>query len=83
MSIWQHIADDSIKNAHSWHTVIKKTLILLAENPLIGKLRTDLAENIRSFPIGNYVIIYIPIPDGIRVFRIFHGARDIQSIWQS
>jgi toxin ParE1/3/4 len=34
---------------------------------------------LRSFPVGNYVIFYIPIPDGIEVVRVMHGRQDIDA----
>ncbi len=49
----------------------------LALNPDLGQLRTELASGqYRSLSIGNYVIYYRPVVEGIRVARILHGARD-------
>ena len=31
----------------------------------------------RSFPLGNHLIFYRPIDDGIELVRVLHGARDI------
>ena len=40
----------------------------------IGRAREELSPNLRSFPVGNYVIFYRPISDGIQVIRVLHGA---------
>jgi toxin ParE1/3/4 len=47
----------------------------------MGRIRSDLLPNLRSFPVGNYVIFYFPADDGIEVIRILHGARDIQQLF--
>ena len=49
--------------------------------PEVGRQRPDLAPNLRSLPAGNYVIFYRPIPDGIQLIRVLHGARDIPAIF--
>lgn len=54
---------------------------LLATSPLVGRNREDLAPNLRSFPVGNYVVFYQPEPDGIIVARILSGARDIPALF--
>ena len=46
------------------------------ESPLVGEIRyLPLAS-----PFKNYVVFYRPLPDGIEVLRVLHGARDIQGI---
>ena len=42
-------------------------------------MRGDLLKNLRSFPVGNYVIFYVPISDGIEVVRVMHGRQDIDA----
>jgi toxin ParE1/3/4 len=43
----------------------------------MGRARHGLLVNLHSFAVRNYVIFYQPIPDGIEVLRVLHGARDI------
>jgi toxin ParE1/3/4 len=33
--------------------------------------------SLRPFPVGNYIVFYLPLPDGINVVRILNGYRDI------
>lgn len=48
-----------------------------ARQPMMGDLREDLDEGLRSFLVlRNYVVIYQPIDDGIEILRIFHAARN-------
>jgi toxin ParE1/3/4 len=80
--IWDYIADDSEAQADAFIDTIDLKLRLLAEQPNIGRVRNELAENMRSFPLGRYVIFYLVIPDGIEVVRVLHGARDLDAIFQ-
>jgi toxin ParE1/3/4 len=48
----------------------------------MGKRRDELVTNVRSFPVGNYLIFYRPVNQGIEVLRVLHGARDIPSIFE-
>ncbi|WP_244443170.1 type II toxin-antitoxin system RelE/ParE family toxin [Bradyrhizobium sp. Ai1a-2] len=47
--------------------------------PRAGRAREDLAPKLRSFPVGNYLIFYVPVPDGIEVVRVMHARRDIDA----
>lgn len=55
---------------------------LLAEFPGLGQWRNDLAEGLRSFPVGNYLIFYFPLSDGITIVRVLHGARNLKRIFR-
>ncbi|WP_309731973.1 type II toxin-antitoxin system RelE/ParE family toxin [Chamaesiphon sp. OTE_75_metabat_556] len=55
---------------------------LLAEQPQLGRLRPELAENMRSLPIGRYVVFYIAMPSCVQVVRVLHGARDLAPIFE-
>jgi toxin ParE1/3/4 len=46
---------------------------LYAQQPLMGEARNDLGPTVRCFPVGNYVVIYEPLQDGIRVLLVVHG----------
>lgn len=50
---------------------------MLLENPLAGRERRELRADLRSFPAGNYVIFYVPLPDGVEIIRVMHGRQDI------
>lgn len=81
--IWDYIADDSEAQADAFIDTVDVKLQMLAGNPNIGRLRSELTENMRSFPIGRYIIFYVVIPDGIKVVRVLHGGRDLAVIFQS
>jgi toxin ParE1/3/4 len=56
---------------------LDETCELLSEHPLIGRLRPTLGENLRSFPVGNFLVFYTPAADGIDVARVIYGGRDL------
>ncbi len=53
----------------------------LAAFPYLGRARSDLAANLRSFIHRSYVIFYRPLPDGIELVRVLHGARDLAALF--
>jgi len=44
---------------------------------LIGRSRPELGENLRSFPVGNYLVFYVPRADGVDIARVIYGGRDL------
>jgi toxin ParE1/3/4 len=78
-SIWDFIAADSVKAADALIDRFEATFDMLARTPLAGRARHDLAANLRSFPVGSYVLFYIPLSDGIEVIRVLHGRQDIDA----
>lgn len=75
--IWRYIARDNPAAADRLITSIERQLSGLAAMSGIGREEPNLAANLRSFPVGNYLIFYRPIADGIALVRVLHGARDI------
>lgn len=77
LEIWEYIAAHNLPAADSLIDRFEVHLALLAATPEIGRKREELARNLRSFPVDNYVIFYRPRADGIELIRVLHGARDI------
>ena len=77
--IWDFIAADNIAAADAWIDKFDMQFKLLATQPLMGRTREELAKNLRSFPLGRYVIFYLPETNGITVVRVLHSARDIDT----
>ncbi len=81
LEIWDFIADDSIAAADRWVDHLDEQFRLLATQPMMGRARQELAPGVRSFPVGRYVVFYLPLDDGIDVVRVLHGARDIDAMF--
>jgi len=81
VEITLHIARDNPAAAERLLETIDDKCRLLARMPELGRKRPDLAPNLRSLPVGNYVIFYRSEMDGIQVIRVLHGARDIPALF--
>src|SRR5215831_13028234 len=63
--------------AYSFLDRLDEICNLLAEQPFIGRGRPELGEAMRSFPVGNYLVLYSPDEKGIYVARVVFGGRDL------
>lgn len=79
--IWDYLADDGEARADAFLTMMDGKFQLLSEHPALGRRREELAPGLRSFPAGRYVIFYLPVPNGVDIVRVLHGARDIETIF--
>jgi toxin ParE1/3/4 len=80
VDIWIYIAHDNPDAADRLLEEIDRKCDLLADNPRLGHARPDIAPEFRHWPVGNYLILYRPLPDGIEVVRVVHGARRLDSL---
>ena len=78
-SIWNFIASDNTGAANRLIDRIGEVFELLVRNPLAGRKRPELRQDLRSFPVGSYVVFYVPLPDGIEVVRVMNGRQDIDA----
>jgi len=81
------IGRDNLATELRFYAGAEETFKQLAQTPGLGRERSDLTDerlrNLRSFSIrgfDNWLVFYRPIPDGIEVIRILHGARDLKVI---
>ena len=75
--IWSYVAVHDLAAADRLLDRFDATLRALALTPQIGRQVDDLAQGLRSFPVGNYLIFYRIAKDTIQLIRLVHGARDI------
>lgn len=77
------IAEDNPVAADTWLDNFDRKCRLLTTMPEMGRLRPELAPQIRSWVYGDYVIFYQISPDGIVVARVLHGSRDLPPLFAS
>lgn len=54
----------------------------LGRMPGMGTTMPELGRgDLRAFPVGNYVVFYRPLPNGVDIVRVVHGARDFESLF--
>jgi toxin ParE1/3/4 len=75
--IWSYLAVRDLAAADRLVDQLDATLMIIASAPHIGRKVEELAPDLRSFPVGNYLIFYRPVEDGIQLIRLLHGAREI------
>jgi toxin ParE1/3/4 len=81
--IWYYIAKESgsIEIADRLIDSITERFYLLARHPHIGRHRdADLRPGLRSFPAGEYVIIYRVEDADVMILHVFRGSRDIEAL---
>jgi toxin ParE1/3/4 len=81
--IWFYISreSDSLEIANRLITTITDRFWLLARNPQVGRRRdSDLRPGLRSFPVGEYVIIYRVEDDDAIILHVIRGSRDIEGL---
>jgi Plasmid stabilization system protein len=81
IELWLYIAQDNPAAADRVLDDIEERFHSLAENPLMGRLRPDIAPELRYFVVGKYLILYRIVPDGIQIVRVIHGARDLPNLF--
>ena len=81
IEIWIYIAQDNPGAADRVLDDIEERFYALADNPLMGRLRPDIAPEFRYFTVGKYLILYRTVPDGVQIVRVIHGARDLPNLF--
>lgn len=81
--IVSYIAADNPKAATKFADKIENDLMLLSDNPQMGRIPRD--EDIRNLVyryiiVQNYLIFYTIEKKSILIHRILHGARNYKSI---
>lgn len=82
----EYIARNRPVTARRFYDAADRAFERLANTPGLGGPWESTNPNLaglRVWPIPrfkNYLIFYRPIPDGIEVVRVLHGAQDIESI---
>lgn len=83
--IWLYVAHESgsADIANRLLDTITERFWLLGKHPQIGRRRDrDLRPGLRSFPVGEYVIIYRIADDDALILHVMRGSRDIEGLLQ-
>ena len=77
-SIVDYIARDKPQAARDWLAKLRTTCETIATQPGVGEERKGFGiPGCKSFSIGQYVVFFRPIENGIEVSRVIHGSRDL------
>jgi toxin ParE1/3/4 len=85
-AIAEYIADEDPDAADRFIEAAYETFTKLAQVPGMGRprrFRASRLSTLRSFRVSgfdDYLVFYSPISDGIEVYHVFHGARDLEGL---
>jgi toxin ParE1/3/4 len=82
--IWLYVARQSVDIAIANHLIdsITDRFFLLARSPHMGRARDeDLGRGVRSFAVGEYVILYCIDGGDVLILRVIHGRRDLEALF--
>jgi toxin ParE1/3/4 len=82
LDISERIAEDNALASDQWIEFMEEKFQTLAQAPMMGRSRDDLAPGLRGFPVGRYIIFYRPIEGGIEIARVLYGGRDLPALFQ-
>jgi toxin ParE1/3/4 len=54
---------------------------VLARNFELGQRRPEFGPDLRTFSVGNYVIVYRPFAEGVEIARVVSWYRDFESLF--
>jgi len=67
-----------INQRNKYLKALENKLLLLSQNPRLGKLRTDLTIACRSYPHEEHIIFYQEFKQHIAIIGILHKRMDIE-----
>jgi toxin ParE1/3/4 len=73
LKIWQYIAEDNERAADRFIDLLIHYFELLGENPRVGRRRDELRRGYRSFPVGDYLILYSNMEPGVCIMHVVHA----------
>jgi len=82
LKIWQHIAEDNEGAADRFIDLLTHHFQLLRNNPRAGRRRDELRRGYRSFPVGEYLILYRIMEPGVCIMHVVHARRDLEALFR-
>ena len=77
-----HIGRHSMEAALRLVDRLDEKLKLLAWMPKLGPARPELGTDVRSLPLGSYLILYRPVRGGIELLRFVHASRNLRRLFR-
>jgi toxin ParE1/3/4 len=82
VQIWVHIAENNLTAADRLVEQFDQAIEVLSRFPGMGRARDDLASGLRTYPVGNYLLMYRAMKGGIELVRVVHGARNLRRLFR-
>lgn len=79
--IWLYAAGQAnVEIADRLVDALTRRFFLLGRYPRAGRRRDDLRPGIRSFPVGQYLVLYRLDGEDVLILRVVRGSRDLESL---
>jgi toxin ParE1/3/4 len=81
--IWYYIAreSDSMDIADRFVKFITDRFLLIADHPYVGRVRDDLRAGLRSFPVGQYLVLDRVVGEDVLILHVTHGRRNLEVLF--
>jgi toxin ParE1/3/4 len=80
--IHTYIAKDSLPAALRFIERLYNRCNSLVLHPRVGRKCDDLLPSLRKVREGDYLIFFRPITNGIEIYRVLHGKRHIEKLFE-
>ena len=77
--IHDFIAEDNPAAAGRFIKLLEVRCLALIDMPNLGRRRDELAPELRSVIVGNYVISYLGTTSGVYIVLVLHSKQDIEN----
>ena len=83
IDIWSYIAADNPDAADRQIDKIEALFNRLCEYPRLGPERDDIADGLRGFVRGHYLVLYQLDESrrSVQIIRVIHGMRDLSALF--
>ena len=82
IGIWTYIAVDNGSAADGTLNKIRQAIASLADWPERGRKRDELSLELRSLPVGRFLVLYTLLDDKVTVVRVVAGERDLPGLFE-
>jgi len=79
--IWLSAARANPRTADRLQDALNRSLQMLAANPEAGRVRKELPQEYRHFPLGHYLVLFREQENGIEVVRMLRASRQIADLF--
>jgi toxin ParE1/3/4 len=82
-SLWYYVAKESgsIEIADRLIDSIVERFLLLSRNPRLGRRRDEeLGPGLRSFAVGEYIILYRIEAEDVLILHVVRGSRNLEEL---
>lgn len=80
--IWAYVAENNPSAADKLLKELLQKIRLLADNPELGKERSEIVVNLRSLPVRKYIVFYSLNEDAVEIYRVLHASRNIEEMFE-